>query len=104
MLILYVEALHISSLLCFVCYLCSRVELDCVIQIPWQSGTEVVTLYKFPGNSAEDLPFKRGEILTIIHACAVRTTIIVVAGLQLAAQHNIDFTCRTCRLVIVISH
>ncbi|XP_014781693.1 tyrosine-protein kinase CSK isoform X3 [Octopus bimaculoides] len=34
----------------------------------WQMGTEVVASYKFPGGSLEDLPFNKGDILTIIKA------------------------------------
>jgi SH3 domain len=41
------------------------------LQTPWQPGTEVVALYKFVGNSSDDLPFKRGDILTIVRATAV---------------------------------
>ena len=43
-----------------------------MIQIPWQAGTEVVAMYKFPGNSPEDLSFRKGDVLTIVHSCAVR--------------------------------
>ena len=57
------------------------------MQIPWQAGTEVVALYKFPGNSPEDLPFKRGDILTIVHSCMVRATDVVVIQ-QTTGQHN----------------
>lgn len=32
----------------------------------WSPGTEVVSMYNFRGNSKEDLPFRRGEILTIV--------------------------------------
>ena len=31
----------------------------------------MVALYKFPGNSPEDLPFKRGDILTIVQSSPV---------------------------------
>ena len=52
----------------FQCYVSSCI----VMQIPWEAGAEVVALYKFPGNSPEDLSFRRGDILTIVHSCAVR--------------------------------
>ncbi|XP_021346073.1 tyrosine-protein kinase CSK-like isoform X1 [Mizuhopecten yessoensis] len=34
----------------------------------WRPGQEVVASYNFQGSSAEDLPFKKGDILTIIQA------------------------------------
>ncbi|KAK2138823.1 hypothetical protein LSH36_2363g00000 [Paralvinella palmiformis] len=37
-------------------------------QEAWSPGTEVVSMYNFRGNSAEDLPFKRGEVMTIVRA------------------------------------
>lgn len=36
------------------------------MQSGWSQGTEVVALYNFCGNSPEDLPFRRGDVLTII--------------------------------------
>ncbi|KAK2140477.1 hypothetical protein LSH36_1342g00037, partial [Paralvinella palmiformis] len=38
------------------------------LQEAWSPGTEVVSMYNFQGNSAEDLPFKRGEVMTIVRA------------------------------------
>lgn len=32
----------------------------------WSTGTEVIALYNFHGNSPEDLPFRRGDVLTIL--------------------------------------
>ena len=53
--------------------LCHLIALTmlCTVQIPWQTGTEVVALYKFTGYKSEDLPFRRGDILTIVHSSAV---------------------------------
>jgi len=68
---------YIMNAIVFVCNSCST--MDCVIQIPWHTGTEVVALYKFPGNSPEDLPFRRGEILTIVDAGMVRKTMFISA-------------------------
>jgi c-src tyrosine kinase len=38
--------------------------------VRWLSGTEVIGQYKFIANSSDDLPFKRGDILTIVRATA----------------------------------
>jgi len=43
------------------------------LQEAWSPGTEVVSMYNFQGNSAEDLPFKRGEVMTIVRATKVFT-------------------------------
>jgi len=32
----------------------------------WPPGSQVIALYNFHGNSVEDLPFRRGDILTIV--------------------------------------
>jgi len=64
-----------------------------VVQIPWLSGTEVVALYKFPGNSPDDLPFRRGEILTIVHGCLVRVSMMVVAQ-QSAVIFTLHVSCQ----------
>lgn len=33
---------------------------------PWPQGTECVARYNFKGTSEHDLPFKKGDVLTII--------------------------------------
>lgn len=35
-------------------------------QAPWPQGTECVARYNFKGTSEQDLPFKKGDVLTII--------------------------------------
>lgn len=36
------------------------------LQAPWPQGTECVARYNFKGTSEQDLPFKKGDVLTII--------------------------------------
>lgn len=36
------------------------------VQAPWPQGTECVARYKFKGTSEQDLPFDKGDVLTII--------------------------------------
>ena len=40
-------------------------------QEPWKPGTEVVALYNFKGNSKEDLPFSKREVLMIVKSTRV---------------------------------
>lgn len=35
-------------------------------QAPWPQGTECVARYNFKGTSEQDLPFNKGDVLTII--------------------------------------
>ena len=42
-----------------------------LFQEPWKPGTEVVALYHFKGNSKEDLPFSKREVLTIVKSTRV---------------------------------
>ncbi|KAG8440307.1 hypothetical protein GDO86_006172 [Hymenochirus boettgeri] len=37
-----------------------------VVQAPWQAGTECVANYDFQGKADQDLPFSKGEMLTIV--------------------------------------
>jgi len=50
---------------------------SCVCLVPsqesWKPGTEVVALYNFKGNSKEDLPFSKREVLMIVKSTRVST-------------------------------
>lgn len=37
-----------------------------LMQSPWPQGTECVAKYNFKGTTEQDLPFNKGDILTII--------------------------------------
>ncbi|CAH2273401.1 tyrosine- kinase CSK [Pelobates cultripes] len=37
-----------------------------VVQAPWQTGTECIANYDFHGKADQDLPFNKGEVLTIV--------------------------------------
>ena len=37
-----------------------------MVQEQWPPGTEVVAMYNFKGNSNEDLPFSKRDVLTIV--------------------------------------
>lgn len=45
--------------------------INLVSKAIWQAGAEVVAVHKFSGNTPEDLPFKRGDILTIVRSTGV---------------------------------
>ncbi|PWA22422.1 hypothetical protein CCH79_00016969, partial [Gambusia affinis] len=45
-------------------FLTRRVAL--MLQSPWPQGTECVARYNFKGTSEQDLPFNKGDVLTII--------------------------------------
>lgn len=40
--------------------------LSCVMQAPWSTGTECVAKYNFQTANEQDLPFCKGDVLTII--------------------------------------
>lgn len=40
--------------------------MSTLLQSPWPQGTECVARYNFKGTSEQDLPFSKGDILTII--------------------------------------
>lgn len=39
---------------------------SCVMQAPWSTGTECVAKYNFQTANEQDLPFCKGDVLTII--------------------------------------
>lgn len=43
-----------------------KYALSTSLQSPWPQGTECVARYNFKGTSEQDLPFNKGDILTII--------------------------------------
>ena len=71
---------------CLLCWTLSTIKIclvdsshtqSCVCLVPsqesWQPGTEVVALYNFKGNSKEDLPFSKREVLVIVKSTRVST-------------------------------
>lgn len=40
-------------------------------QEAWSRGTQVVANYNFEGSSPDDLPFKKGDVLTIVQPTKV---------------------------------
>ena len=42
-----------------------------ILQEPWSEGIEVLAMYSFRGNSSEDLPFSRKDVLTIVRPTRV---------------------------------
>lgn len=47
-------------------------DLSIFPKAPWPQGTECVARYNFKGTSEHDLPFKKGDVLTIIIVTKVR--------------------------------
>lgn len=45
---------------------------SCVMQAPWSTGTECVAKYNFQTANEQDLPFCKGDVLTIIGVTRVR--------------------------------
>ena len=41
-------------------------SIQAMVQEQWPPGTEVVAMYNFKGNSNEDLPFSKRDVLTIV--------------------------------------
>lgn len=48
------------------------------LQVPWSTGTECIAKYNFQTANEQDLPFCKGDVLTIIGVTRVRTTILTV--------------------------
>ena len=44
----------------------------CVMQAPWSTGAECVAKYNFQTANEQDLPFCKGDVLTIIGVTRVR--------------------------------
>jgi len=49
-------------------YQCSTTAM---LQDIWQAGQEVIAVYDFRASSKEDLPFVKGDVLTIVRATKV---------------------------------
>lgn len=64
------NACRVSKLLKFVSLLIC--DLSIVPKAPWPQGTECVARYNFKGTSEHDLPFSKGDLLTIIVVTKVR--------------------------------
>lgn len=63
-----VNACLVSKRLRFSLLIC---DLSIFLKAPWPQGTECVARYNFKGTSEHDLPFKKGDVLTIIVATKV---------------------------------
>jgi len=50
-----------------------RVCICVCLQQVWPVGQEVVAVYDFRGTTQEDLPFQRGDVLTIVKSTRVST-------------------------------
>lgn len=44
----------------------------CSCQAVWPSGTECIAKYNFHGTAEQDLPFSKGDVLTIVAVTKVR--------------------------------
>lgn len=60
---LQVDARLVSKLLKVLLLICDPFISP---KAPWPQGTECVARYNFKGTSEQDLPFKKGDVLTII--------------------------------------
>ena len=45
---------------------CLVTSVWCSPQVPWSTGTECVAKYNFQATNEQDLPFAKGDVLTII--------------------------------------
>lgn len=67
-----VTIVFISTLLCLVMFLHDAVVSilslndSSLFQAPWSTGTECVAKYNFQTANEQDLPFCKGDVLTII--------------------------------------
>lgn len=52
---------------------CSSLIPVSPLQVPWSTGTECVAKYNFQTANDQDLPFCKGDVLTIIGVTRVRS-------------------------------
>lgn len=52
-------------------------------QTPWPQGTECVARYNFKGTSEQDLPFNKGDVLTIIVVTKVMFHMLYLCPLKI---------------------
>lgn len=60
-------------------------SLSCVMQAPWSTGTECVAKYNFQTANEQDLPFCKGDVLTIIGVTRVNILEMLLVVLSLKA-------------------